>query len=292
LQISPDPQSALAALETGNVDWMAGVPVQDARRLQGDPGYQLMLTAAGGEFYYLGLDLTVPVLTDQRVRQALAYALNRSRMVDTALLGFGRPASIPWPRQSLAYDAAQDQTYTFDLAKARQLLASAGWEPGTTVGLSLVNNTAVTRSMAEIYQADLATVGVNLSIQLLESADFLSRLLAGRFGGAWIVGMGFMNLSPATFLTSALPVRRPNPSHFDAPRYAQLISQILAEIDDQNLKTLLHEVTQIWLDEAFIIPIAEGAGRDTGPEVARVSVHDVAWDPFALFGYADVWLER
>jgi peptide/nickel transport system substrate-binding protein len=280
------------ALESGNVDWMAGVPGLDALRLQGDPNYQVMLTASGGEFYYVGLDLTVPALADRRVRQAFGYALNRSRMVDSALFGFGRPASIPWPRQSLGYDSAQDQTYTFDLDKARQLLESAGWQSGTTVELSLVNATAATKVIAQIYQADLSTIGVNLSIQELPNADFLSRLLTGGFGGAWIVGMGFMNLSPATFLTSALTVRRPNPSHFDSPRYAQLVDQIVAEVDDQKLKALLHEVTQIWLDEAFVIPIAEGAGRDTGPEVARSSVHDVTWDPFALFAYDDVWLQR
>jgi ABC-type transport system substrate-binding protein len=87
-------------------------------------------------------------------------------------------------------------------------------------------------------------------------------------------------------------VRLPNPSHFDTPRYAQVIDQIVAEVDDQKLKALLHEVTQVWLDEAFVIPIAEGAGRDTGPEVARASVHGVTWDPFALFSYDDVWLQR
>jgi peptide/nickel transport system substrate-binding protein len=282
----------LVALESGTVDWMAGVPGRDARRLQNDANYQVMLTASGGEFYYVGLDLTAPTFADRRVRQALSYALNRPRMVDAALAGFGRPASIPWPRQSLGYDAAQDQTYTFDLAKSHELLESAGWQTGTTIALSIDRATDVTRTMAGVYQADLATIGVNLTIQELGTADFLSRFLAGNFGGAWLLGMGFMNLSPATFLASALTVRRPNPSHFDTPRYAQLIDQITAEVDDQKLKTLLHEVTQIWLDESFVITIAEGASRDTGPEVARAPVHDVTWDSFGLFGFDGAWLQR
>jgi peptide/nickel transport system substrate-binding protein len=292
VRVTPDPQSALVALEAGNVDWMAGVPSRDARRLQDDPKYRVMLTASGGEIYCVGLDLTVPTFADRRVRQALGYALNRPRMVDTALFGFGRPASIPWPQQSLAYDAAQDQTYTFDLAKARQLLESAGWQTGTSIPLSIVNTTAAARMMAEIFQADLATIGVNLTLQELAAADFVARYVGGSFGGAWLVGIGFMNLSPATFLTSALAVRRPNPSHFDTPRYAQLIEQTAAEVDDQKLKALLHEVTQMWLDESFVIPIAEGASRDSGPEVVRASVHDVAWDAFGLFGHESVWLQR
>src|SRR4051812_11254675 len=56
VQITPDAQSALVALESGKVYWMAGVPGRDARRLQSDPNYQVMLTASGGEFYYVGLD--------------------------------------------------------------------------------------------------------------------------------------------------------------------------------------------------------------------------------------------
>src|SRR5262249_22003832 len=105
LHVLSDPQSAVVMLEAGGVDWLSGVPGQDARRLQDDPAYQVLQTAGGGTFYYLGLDVTAPLLADKRVRQALAYALNRQRLVDTALFGFGRPASIPWPQQSLAYDA-------------------------------------------------------------------------------------------------------------------------------------------------------------------------------------------
>jgi len=54
----------------------------------------------------------------------------------------------------------------------------------------------------------------------------------------------------------------------------------------------LHDVTQIWLDEQFVIPIAEGASRDTGPEVTHAGVRDVSWDPFALFGFDGVWLQH
>ena len=54
LRIIPDPQTALVALESGNVDWMAGVPGLDARRLQGDSNYQVLLTADGGPFYCVG----------------------------------------------------------------------------------------------------------------------------------------------------------------------------------------------------------------------------------------------
>ena len=49
------------------------------------------------------------------------------------------PGYFPWPEQSLAYDAALDQTYTYDPARARQLLNAAGWDPATVIPLSVPN---------------------------------------------------------------------------------------------------------------------------------------------------------
>src|SRR5262249_4760723 len=110
LHVLPDLQAAVVTLEAGGLDWLSGVQGPDARRLQADAAYQVLLTGSGGTFYYLGLDVTAPPLADKRVRQAFAYAVNRQRLVDIALFGFGRPASTPWPQQSPAYDAILDQT--------------------------------------------------------------------------------------------------------------------------------------------------------------------------------------
>jgi peptide/nickel transport system substrate-binding protein len=291
LRITPDPQTALLALEGGTIDWVSGVAGPDARRLQTDPSYQVMLTASGGTFHYVGLDLSMPALTDRRVRQALNHALDRPRMVDVALAGLGRPASILWPRESLAYDAAQDQTYAFDLARARQLLEAASWDTETVVPLVYGSLAAVNGPIAQIYQADLASIGVRLTVQQLGNAEFFSRLQTGGFGGAWLATMSFMHLSPVTFVTSAFPVRLPNTSHFETPRYTELIAQAYSETDNGKLKTQLHELTQIMLDESFVAPIAESGTTTSGPEVARSRVRNVTWDKFGLFGYEDVWLD-
>jgi peptide/nickel transport system substrate-binding protein len=292
LRIVSDPLTALAMLSTGGIDWVSGVAGQDARRLQDDPAYRVILTNTGATFYYVGLDLTLPALGDPRVRQAFNFALNRSGMVEKALYGFGRSAAVVWPRHSPAYDASQDQSYAFDLGRARQLLDAAGWDPSTTVPLMLGRLIAVDVPMAQIYQADLARIGVKLDIQVLDDADFYGRLQKGAFGGAWMTSMAFMNLSPGTFLSSAFPVRLPNASHFTSQRYGDLIGQVTASTDDASLRTELHELTQIMLDESFILPIAEGAGPTTGPELTRAAVQNVAWDTFGLFAYEDVWLAQ
>ncbi len=290
--VAPDPQAAVVNLESGGVDWVVGVAGQDAQRLKSDPAYQLVLNGNGSNFYYLGLDTSVAALSDKRVRQAFGYAVDRQRLVDAALYGFGRPAGILWPRQSPAYDAALDQTTTYDLTKARDLLTAAGWDPHATVSLTVDAAVAPTLAMAEIIQQDLASIGVNVAVQKLELAEFVPKIQKGQIGGAWLTAMGYMNLSPATLYASAFPVRVPNTSHFESPRYKELIDQSLGETNDQQLKSIMHELTQITLDEAFVVPIAEVASQPLGLEVARANVKSVTWDDWGWCAYQDVWLAR
>jgi peptide/nickel transport system substrate-binding protein len=290
LHVLPNRQTALVTLEAGGVDWLSGVSGFDARGLQADPGYQVLRTGSGGTFYYLGLNVQAPALSDKRVRQAFAYALDRQRLVDIALTGYGRPASIPWPQQSLAYDAALDQTYTYDPAHARQLLNAAGWDPGTVLPISIPNGIDVTNQLAQIIQANLADVGVQATVQTLSQPDFVARGQNGQFEGAWVLQMSYMNLSTATFFEASLVVRVPNYSNFRSQQYQDLINQTFAATDDQTLQQGLQGLTRILLDEAFVVLIAESEGQQYGLEVPRAGVRNIAWDKFGGFAYQDVWL--
>src|SRR5215204_3837421 len=99
-----------------------------------------------------------------------------------------------------------------------------------------------------------------------------------QFNGAWIINMSFMNLSPATFFATAFAVRVPNGSNFASQQYQDLISQTFVAVDDQSLQQGLNELTRILLDEAFVLPIADSAGQQTGLDVATARVRDIAWD--------------
>jgi peptide/nickel transport system substrate-binding protein len=291
LQIVADAQSGVVRLESGAVDWLRGVPEHDAARLQSAQGYDVLLSANGSSFWYLGLDVSVPALADKRVRQAFAYALDRSRIVDSVLFGFGRPASIVWPRQSLAYDTSQDQTYSHDLGKARQLLEAAGWDEATVVKLTVPSTVPQAQQMAEILQQDLTSIGLHTSIQKVAPAVLSDDLLGGKFDGAWLTSMGFMNQSPATFFMSAIPMRVPNPSHFDSPRYRNLLNQTSTAIDDNMLRSVLKELNQITLDEAFVVPISENFGVVPGMDVIRRTVTNVTWDVRGWYALEDVSLQ-
>jgi peptide/nickel transport system substrate-binding protein len=290
LHVLHDPQTGLVTLEAGGLDWLSGVSGPDAQRLQADAAYQVLRTGSGGVFYYLGLNVRVPALADKRVRQAFAYAVNRQRLVDIALSGFGRPASIPWPRQSPAYDASLDGSYTYDPARARQLLDAAGWDADTVLPISVPTNLQVYSQLAQIIQANLADIGVRATVQTLDQPDYVARFQKGQFDGAWINTIGFMNLSPATFFETSLAVRLPNVSNFSSLQYQDLINQTFAATDDQSLQQGLQDLTRIVLDESFVVMLAESDGQQSGLEVARTGVRDITWDRFGGFAYQNVWL--
>jgi peptide/nickel transport system substrate-binding protein len=290
LRMFRDPPAAVAALEAGAVDWLGGAPGADARRLRDDPGYQVISSASGGTFYYVGLNVAQPALADRRVRQGLAYALNRPRLVEIALSGFGRPTALPWPQQSVGYDPALDQVYAYDPTRARQLLEAGGWDPSTVLPLSVPSGIATAMQMAQVVQADLADVGVQATVQVLDVPEYISRFQRRVFDGAWINWMTLMNLDPSTFFTSSLAVRVPNVSNFSSPDYAAAIAAAFAAIDQTTLAAALQTLDRALIDEAFVLVTAEGAGQLSGPDIARSTVKDIAWDRFGTFGYQDIWL--
>lgn len=292
VKIAPDAQGALVNLESGGVDWMGGVESQDARRLEKDKKFQLLVADTGGGFWYVGLDVKAPALADKRVRQAFGFAMDRKRMIDTGLFGFGRPASVLWPETSAGYDKTQDGFYSYDVQKAKQLLQAAGYDTNQTIGYTLSNAYPPTAPMTELYQQDLSQAGIKVNIQKYEHPVYLPKLQNGQFGGAWMSTIGFMNLSPATFFISAFPVRIPNASNFVSDRYKALIDQTYAETDDAKLKAQLKELTQIMLDEAFVVAVAKAQGGAAGITVTRAPVKNITYDINGWVAFEDVWLDK
>ena len=260
LRVLPDSQAALLALESGAVDWLSGCRAQTraVSRLTRRTRSCLPGVVARSTTWAWMCSCRRSQINACGRRSA---TLNRQRMVDIALSGYGRPASIVWPQQSLAYDATLDQTYTYDPARARQLLDAAGWDANTVVPLSVPNGAAVSLRMAEIVQADLANIGVQVAVQTLNQPDFVARLQRAQFSSAWIIAMGFMNLSPPTFFQTAFAARVQNGSNFLSQQYQDLINGTFGTTDDRQLQQGLRGLTQIMLDEAFVMPIAEGAGQ-------------------------------
>jgi peptide/nickel transport system substrate-binding protein len=286
VRVMRDQAAIVAQLEAGALDVVKSPPVNDFVRLRSDANYQSLVHPNGGLFYLVGVNVQNPPLDDKRVRQALSFALDRKRFADTVLLGVGRPQSLPWPPSSPAYDVAKDAFFTFDLEKARSLLADAG-VAGLTFDI-LLNNSQDGLSLAQIYQADLAKIGVTLNIKPLESATWLDQVNNRKYNGVYWSSAARTNLLPGTMLSSSRgtdPLN--NNSGFRNEAYTQLIGAATSEADPARQKQIYGRINDLFLDEVFFMAVSPNPPT----ALIRNAVHGVTASSLGGFGYADVWLE-
>jgi peptide/nickel transport system substrate-binding protein/oligopeptide transport system substrate-binding protein len=168
IRIIPEPSTAVAEFESGNVDLLY-VPEADAPRWeQTDEKKALLTTAPALRLWYVALNTTRGPLKDVRVRQALNHAVDVRTILDKLLGGRGRVAAGVIPPTLEGADTAR-KPYTYDPAAAKKLLAAAGYANGFDIELWIPQDPAFAR-VAESIQSYLAAVGVRAKIVQRESA--------------------------------------------------------------------------------------------------------------------------
>lgn len=189
-RIIPDPSTMFLELRSGGLDLMGLTPLQYARQTDNLAFKRRFEKYRYLDFSYtyLGFNLRRPLFQDVRVRQALAHALNKQELVDGVLLGLGTAATGPYKPGTWPYNPHVKQ-YEYNPAKARKLLAEAGWRDtdgdgildrdGRPFAFTIVTNQgndARTKS-GEIIQRRLQEVGVSVKLRVIEWASFIKEFI-------------------------------------------------------------------------------------------------------------------
>lgn len=152
-------------------------------------------------YTYLGFNLKDRRFADRRVRQAFAYAIDKQQLIDGVRLGLAREATGPYKPGTWVYNP-NVKRYPYDLAKARALLAAAGWTSKNDEGLLVKDGQPFTftlltnqgnderKKVAEIIQASLKELGVGVEIKILEWASFIKEYVKKRRFEAIVLGWG------------------------------------------------------------------------------------------------------
>jgi peptide/nickel transport system substrate-binding protein len=208
----------------------------------------------GTRFAYLGFNLRDPILKDVRVRQAIAYALDRRPMVDYLWRGQAELARSVLPRQSWAYNG-DVSNYDHDPAKANQLLDVGGYVPvhGVRFHITMKTSTdANTRLMVVVMQQQLREVGIALDIRSFEPATFFSDVVHGAFqmyGLRWIGGNEDPDIFEYAFHSSKFPPNGANRGYYSNRKLDALIDKARSESDPGVRKPLYAEVQRILANE-------------------------------------------
>lgn len=200
-RIIPDPATMFLELQTGGIDMMGLTPLQYTKQTNTEYFKQNFQKFRYPQFVYtyMGFNLKHPFFQDKRVRQAIAYAIDKSEIVDVILFGLGSPATGPYVPNTWPYNP-NVKRYEYNPEKAKQLLKEAGWKDTdgdgvldkdgrpfrftifTNMGNSLRMNTAT------IIQYRLAKVGIKVDIRALEWSTFVNQFIDKRRFEAVILG--------------------------------------------------------------------------------------------------------
>jgi len=252
--VVPDETTQALELRKGSGDVAINSLTPDTvATLERDPN--LLVEKSGGtRLAYLGFNLRDPILRDVRVRQAIAYALDRGPMIEYLWRGQAQPAKSVLPAQSWAYNGSVPP-YLHDSEKARQLLDAAGYQPMNGVRFHITMKTSTdanTRLMVAVMQQQLRDVGIALDIRTFEFATFFSDVQHGAFqmyGLRWIGGNEDPDIFEYAFHSSKFPPNGANRNYYSNRKVDLLIDRARREIDTKARKPLYAEVQSILGEE-------------------------------------------
>ncbi|MHB1006005.1 MAG: ABC transporter substrate-binding protein [Chloroflexota bacterium] len=257
----PDAQSRVVSLLGGNVELLRGVALSDRAQLAKSGDVTLVSPPPGFSFYAFIMNVSRPPLNNPLVRQALNYAVDRDKINKTVFSGEATMTTLPYGPLSWAYPKDLEGYYKFDLEKAKQLLAQAGYPNGIKTSMLIRGTGGAYLDMAQVYKADLAKIGVELEIIPIELAQYWPKLYASDFDMV-SHATGDANADPSGLFQSAAAAR-PFRNFFKItddktwfPKYAETIKQAGLEQDQQKRQKLYHDALQVFVEQGWTIPVA------------------------------------
>ena len=236
----------------GQIDWSTTVPnmvIPDLRKRDDFKSAPMLTT------YFYRFNVNRKPLDQVRVRRALNMAIDKKKIVEQVTKAGNVPARSFVPPGIDNYNSARGDI--FDVSKARQLLAEAGFPGGRNFPAIriLFNTSDMHKDIAQVIQQDWKEhLGVNVQLENYEWRTFLATLSQKDYEVARSGWIGDYP-DPNTFLDMFVTGGANNQTNWSNARYDDLIEQAKFEPDYQKRLGLLTEAEQILMDEQPIIPI-------------------------------------
>jgi peptide/nickel transport system substrate-binding protein len=177
--VVPDGVAVKAALLAGDID-AALLLSSDVDELKASGKVEIRLEPDSVKHVIL-FQTRDPLLSNVKLRQAIAASLDLSQVVDASSNGLGKPNPSAIPLTSSYHDAAQSEGYNYDPEKAKALLAEAGYKGQKIVIQANRRATMPSNSSALVVQAMMQAAGINVDVQVLDWATQLDRYSSGNY---------------------------------------------------------------------------------------------------------------
>ena len=265
--------TAVAALLSGDVDMINPVPIQDAARLAGQDGVEVIQGiearvimfgfAHQAETLKYGDNAGAPnPFLDVRVRQAVGHAINVDAILQTIMRGNAAPASQLVSPAMRGFSADLAGRPAYDPDKARALLAEAGYPDGFAFGLKCPNDRYLNdEAVCQAAVSMLAQVGITADLDAMPVRNYWPELRADNFDMymlGWSPGT-FDAEHPIRFLVTTPDAEKKlgswNFGDYSNARVDEILPMVQSEIDAAKRQALLDEATAIYQTEAAYVPL-------------------------------------
>ncbi|MDQ3627741.1 MAG: ABC transporter substrate-binding protein [Actinomycetota bacterium] len=243
-----DPTVALQNLESGEVHWTDNLPPQQVSSLV-ERDDLAVDSAPSNDYWYFAPNQEQEPFDDPRVRQALAWAIDRDEITQAAKFGNATSNQTAIPESSAWYhDYAP---YSQDQDRATELLAAAGAED-LSFELMVTSEYPETVSVAQVMSSQLAEVGVDVKIRTLDFATWLDEQGKGNFDVFMLGWLG--NIDPDEYYYAQHHSGGSFNFHgYDNPEVDQLLDDARVETDQADRKALYDQIAELIVDDASYV---------------------------------------
>lgn len=257
----PDANALQNELLSGGVDIAPNPTIlsPDALKAIGDSGKLKVERFAGSNIQYIGFNTQNAPFNNAKVRQAIAYAINREKLISEILSGQAKIAYSILPEESWAYTTGTK--YNYDPAKAKQLLQEAGYK-GEEIKLIYASGNQSVNQYAQVIQDSLKDVGLNIALEPFESNTVLERLKTGQFQmntSVWIGGNQDPIFYRDLFASTDTPEKKPNGgrnrARYSNPEFDKIIDEAVKTVDKAKAKELYAQAQTIISDDVPLLPL-------------------------------------
>lgn len=294
-KVIPDNTARLTALKNGEIDLMDGVNPSDYEQVKADSKLQTYVRPAMN-VAYLTMNNEKKPFDNVKVRQAIAMATDKAGIVKSFYSGLAVPATNMIPPSMWGYNK-DVKDYEFNLDKAKQLLAEAGYPNGFETELWVMSNgrsyMPQPTKIAEAMKANLDKIGVKVKIQTFEWATYLKKLKGAEHPMALIGWIGD-NGDPDNFLyvlldkdNAKLPAVQ-NYSLYKSDKLHDVLMKAQTTADQAARTKLYEQAQQIIHDDAPLVPLV----HSTAPLAGGKYVKGYVPHPTGSESLADVSIEK
>lgn len=277
-------KSRIEALQSGQLDWVDAIPLNELKVLESDPRYTLLTSPTAGIPDFIAFNCSKAPFNNKALRQAIAAAVDRDEIINIAYFGAGEKGYMEVPSGSPWYGGEPPYTKGPDLDLAKKKMKEAGYEDGLDVTYLSLPQYPELEKTGVVLKSQLAKIGINMTIEQLEVTVWFDRYAEGDYELTSAYWQG--TIDPDTFYSAQLASTAPtNYCKYSNAELDALTAKARTATSDSERRSLYEQIRTIVWDEAPLV----FAHYETVNYLMSKDVHGSTITPVLELNFDEVW---